>query len=140
MTDKKELQAQINQSRKSCSEDETKGAAPIIDRVFVGLKRIFPAYSHWIKSQADEDGIKKEWAVALKQHGVTDIEMIKRGFKHARMYCSPFFPSVGMFIDWCKTPEETKHPSHEAYLPPPDLTDEEQQKAKEYLKRIKEQL
>ena len=120
--------------------EEVKQAAPIINKVITGLKRGKPAWRHTIRSQEEEDGIKKEWAAALKQHGITTQEQLANGFKYARLDNSPFFPSVGQFIEWCNKKEPEKDPSHMAFLPEPEFTDEDQKRGQNWLEKIKEKL
>lgn len=122
------------------SEDQARQSAKVIDKVFFGLKRIFPAYHITITESGDEDGIKKEWARALQQHGITSQEQIANGFKYARLDESPFFPSVGQFIKWCNTKEPAKDPSHMAFLPEPEFTEEDQERGQRWLETIKENL
>lgn len=129
--------SQVGSSQPKLSEQQAKDSAQVIDKVFNGLKRIFPAYHVTMKESGDEDGIKKEWARALSQHGITTQEQIAKGFKYARLHDSPYFPSVGMFIKWCSTNEGPADPSHVAFLPEPEFTEEDQKRGQEWLKKIK---
>ncbi len=132
----------VNQTKNQIGQQQAnlKEAEPIINRVFIGLKRAFPAWRHHIRSEEEESGIKKEWIKAFQQHGINTQEQIANGFKYARLHDSPYFPSVGMFIKWCNTKDACKHASHEIYLPPPKMTDEEQKRSQEAIRRIKEGL
>lgn len=45
---------------------------------------------------------KRQWTAGLVQNGMTDIDAIKGGLRVARRSESPFLPSVGQFVAWCK--------------------------------------
>lgn len=117
--------------------EEIKQAAPIINKVISGLKRVKPAWRQAIRSDEEEAGIKREWAAALKQHGITTQEQLANGFKYARLDQSPFFPSVGQFIAWCNTKEPVKDPSHIVFLPEPEFTEEDRKRGQDWLKKIR---
>jgi hypothetical protein len=50
----------------------------------------------------------------LIENGVTTDYQIESGFTKARAHNSPFLPSIGQFIGWCKDATETQWPPMEA--------------------------
>lgn len=47
------------------------------------------------------------------ENGITADYQIEAGFVKARAHNSPFLPSIGQFIEWCKTATLEKYPSFE---------------------------
>jgi hypothetical protein len=90
------LEANIELSRPVA----TPAGKNIIDRVFTHLEVIFPAWTGW--SDHAKVGIAKaEWTKSFSENSITE-EMIKLGFVSARSQESPFMPSCGQFVSWCK--------------------------------------
>ena len=96
-------------------------AAKQINYIFEKLKAIFPAAQSSFNSSGLEPVMKQEWLTALIENKINTPEKLNRGFANARKSESPFFPSVGKFIGWCKKP--IKHPSHIMALPKPDYSE-----------------
>lgn len=70
-----------------------------IDNIFEKLIAIRPA------TNFDEQKIinaKRVWHEYLNEFGVTH-EMIHNGFRRCALQNSPYFPSVGEFVNWCRT-------------------------------------
>lgn len=90
----------------------------VINKVFEKLCLIFPAWKVAFPTEAAAKSAKKEWFKALSESGTVTPEQFALGFKAAREKNLPFFPSPGMFIEWCKlTPESLGLPSvDEAYV------------------------
>lgn len=74
----------------------------IINQLFVDLKAIFPAWKSAFPTGLIEQHAKKEWTKAFIENGIGQTEQLKLGVKKARSYGSPWFPSCGQFIEWCK--------------------------------------
>ncbi|EPB9884048.1 replication protein P [Yersinia enterocolitica] len=78
-------------------------AEKMVDRLFKSLKQVFPAASQTnLRSQSDEDAAKKQWIAAFAENGIRSLEQIQAGMQYARANGSPFWPSPGQFITWCK--------------------------------------
>jgi len=91
---------------------EQTGSEYVLGVVINALKSIYPAWRNVIKSQADLDGLKREWLSAFIENGIKTDTQIQRGLKKARASAdSPFFPSCGQFIQMCKAP----HASHQKF-------------------------
>lgn len=74
----------------------------VINYLFQRLKGIFPAWRASIKTTEELDNTRIEWFHALVDARVSRLEQIDDGIRYARQYNSPFWPSTGMFIEWCK--------------------------------------
>ncbi|ALB67178.1 Phage DNA replication protein P [Cronobacter dublinensis 1210] len=82
------------------------GVERLVDMLFANLKQLFPAsVSTALKDPRDEAAAKRQWIAAFAENGITNREQLAAGMKHARASLSPFWPSPGQFIDWCKEGE-----------------------------------
>jgi hypothetical protein len=83
-----------------------KTAEQLVDMLFAGLKLVFPsAISTTLKDPRDEAAAKRQWIAAFIENGICTKQQLSTGMKHARASCSPFWPSPGQFISWCKDGE-----------------------------------
>ncbi|MDG6894546.1 replication protein P [Volucribacter amazonae] len=76
--------------------------AMFVDRLFLRLKAIFPAWRNAFDSEQTYEEAKVYWLEALVNNGITTAEQFKRGLAQAELSTSPFLPSVGQFISWCQ--------------------------------------
>ena len=95
--------------------DIPSNAVRLIDRMFVRLKSIFPAWKHAFDSEIEYNETKQVWLEELFKAGVVNPQSLKRGLDLAAKSESPFFPSVGQFIAWCEFENY-----HELGLPTPE--------------------
>ncbi|WP_343552138.1 replication protein P [Pantoea sp.] len=79
------------------------GDERLVDALFSSLKQVFPASvsTAW-KNPADEANAKRQWIAAFAENGIHSKQQLSAGMKHARASGSPFLPSPGQFIEWCK--------------------------------------
>ncbi|HHO0151471.1 TPA: replication protein P, partial [Enterobacter asburiae] len=78
-------------------------AEGLVDSLFRQLKQIFPASTQTnLKTDADEKTAKRQWIAAFSENGIRTREQLSAGVRHARASESPFWPSPGQFIKWCK--------------------------------------
>ena len=90
--------SEVTTSHGEPSEDDKR----FINELFNQLTGIFPA---WKAAFDGADGVrnaKRQWVRGLVESGVTDQDCIEQGLRAARSLDSPFLPSVGQFISWCK--------------------------------------
>ena len=90
--------SEVTTSHGEPTEDDKR----FINELFNQLTGIFPA---WKAAFDGADGVrnaKRQWVKGLVESGVTDQECIEQGLSAARSLDSPFLPSVGQFISWCK--------------------------------------
>lgn len=57
---------------------------------------------------------KAEWFKGLIENNITSDLQIEAGLSKARTHDSPFLPSIGQFIGWCKEATEPQWPPLEA--------------------------
>ncbi|HDI3022747.1 DNA replication protein [Cronobacter sp. EKM101R] len=81
-------------------------AERLVDALFRQLKQVFPAANATsLRTEADEAAAKQQWIIAFAENGITRREQLAAGMKRARASLSPFWPSPGQFIDWCREGE-----------------------------------
>lgn len=78
-------------------------AENLVDSLFRQLKQIFPAASQTnLRTDSDEKTAKRQWIAAFSENGIRSKEQLSAGLRHARASGSPYWPSPGQFIKWCK--------------------------------------
>lgn len=78
-------------------------AERLVDALFKQLKQLFPAAEQTnLKTPAQESAAKQQWIAAFAEGGIRTREQVSAGMRHARASESPFWPSPGQFIKWCK--------------------------------------
>ncbi|ELY5791412.1 DNA replication protein [Cronobacter turicensis] len=81
-------------------------AERLVDSLFRQLKQVFPAANATsLRTDADEAAAKQQWIIAFAESGIARREQLAAGMKRARASLSPFWPSPGQFIDWCREGE-----------------------------------
>ncbi|QMR77912.1 replication protein P [Enterobacter sp. RHBSTW-00175] len=81
--------------------EQTEQVAKIINGLFVQLAAAFPA-SLVNRSQEDVNEIRRQWVLAFKENGITNLEQVEAGMRMVRRQERPFLPSPGQFIKWCR--------------------------------------
>ncbi|HHR6028019.1 TPA: replication protein P [Providencia alcalifaciens] len=82
--------------------------AQVFNELFRQLKATFPAAIANFKEQSDLDEFKRQWTIAFIENGIRTLEQINIGMKIARQQTSPFLPSPGQFVQWCKQEDFTQ--------------------------------
>ncbi|MGK7543100.1 replication protein P [Salmonella enterica] len=78
-------------------------AERLVDALFMQLKQIFPAATQTnLRSDADERVAKQQWIAAVSENGIRTRKQLSAGMQKARSSQSPFWPSPGQFISWCR--------------------------------------
>ncbi|ELY3543815.1 DNA replication protein [Cronobacter turicensis] len=81
-------------------------AERLVDALFRQLKQVFPASAATnLRTEGDEVVAKQQWILAFAENGITNKEQLAAGMKRARASLSPFWPSPGQFISWCREGE-----------------------------------
>lgn len=93
-------------------------SAQIVNLLFAELKAVHPAWRLAWPDVDTEKSAKRSWTKALTAAGLQSIEQIRYGIERCRASGTPFMPSAGQFLEWCKpTPENMGLPSADrAYL------------------------
>lgn len=74
----------------------------LFNNLFRQLRVIFPAITAHIKTQAELDELRQQWTRAFAENGINSKSVIEIGLQRARMSESPFLPSPGQFVVWCR--------------------------------------
>ncbi|MGK3191562.1 replication protein P [Enterobacter soli] len=75
--------------------------AEIFNTLFSALRAAFPASLHSFNDQAEFNELRRQWALAFHENGVTTMEQVNAGLRIARRQERPFLPSPGQFVAWC---------------------------------------
>lgn len=76
--------------------------AEIFNVLFSALRAAFPASVHSFNDQSEFDELRRQWALAFRENGITTMEQVNAGLRAARRQEKPFLPSPGQFVAWCK--------------------------------------
>lgn len=99
------------------NERSSHDPSELVNLLMERLKQIFPSMRSQLADKDYETGVIQQWAIALAENNLLKPDSIKRGLAKARLHNSPFLPSVGMFIEWCKPNyEDLGLPSEEEAL------------------------
>lgn len=86
----------------------------VVEKIFRQLQGIFPAYKQAWPDDKALNAARRNWTMALIDAGISDIEQVRYAILQCRRSGSPFAPSVGQFIAWCKpSPEQLGLPAAE---------------------------
>lgn len=85
-------------------EASQRGSEYVLNVVIKSLRSIFPGWKAAIKTQVELDNLKQQWLIAFIENNIKTDTQIQRGLAAARLSTSSFLPSIGQFIDWCKSP------------------------------------
>jgi Replication protein P len=98
--------------------DNKEKSASIVNLLFKELKASFPAFKQAWPTDDDFNRAKLTWVKAFSDAKINTIEQLRHGIKKCRLSTSPFAPSVGQFIEWCKpSAEDLGFPTaDEAYM------------------------
>ncbi|WP_435952708.1 replication protein P [Dryocola sp. BD626] len=80
-------------------------AAQVFNKLFLQLRAAFPAMMASIKDQSDLNELRKQWVMAFAENGIHSMAQVDAGMRIARQQETPFLPSPGQFIAWCKQGE-----------------------------------
>ncbi|WP_159282179.1 replication protein P [Rahnella variigena] len=94
--------------RMAGSDDQAKPAAipeqaiKLFNELFRQLTAAFPAAMANIKSQEDLNELRRQWVLAFSENGINNVFQVNAGMAIARKQETPYLPSPGQFIAWCK--------------------------------------
>lgn len=94
--------AKTTQAGSTAGQKPTNQDAMFINRLFVELQGIFPAWRQALGSKEALDATKRQYTKGLLEAGLTSQNQIELGLKRARQQSSPFIPGVGQFVRWCQ--------------------------------------
>lgn len=76
--------------------------AGVFNELFNQLRVAFPAAMAGFREQAEFNELRRQWALAFRENGITTMEQVAAGMRVARRQEKPFLPSPGQFVAWCK--------------------------------------
>lgn len=76
--------------------------AEIFNSLFSALRAAFPASVSTFNDQEAFNELRRQWALAFRENGITTMEQVNVGLRVARRQERPFLPSPGQFIAWCR--------------------------------------
>lgn len=79
--------------------------AAVFNGLFAELRATFPAAIANFRSQDEFDEFRRQWLLAFRENGITDMSQVAAGMRVARQQAKPFLPSPGQFIAWCRAEE-----------------------------------
>lgn len=99
MTDKNLMTTEpVNQANTSVSNEMAKA----VNDLFKDLCAAFPAWKNAFPNPEMYKSARKVWLETLLNEQIT-VKQVQCGLVIAKRSESPFFPSVGQFISWCKS-------------------------------------
>ncbi|WP_210515107.1 replication protein P [Pantoea ananatis] len=84
------------------TREEWDHAASLFNGIFDQLRAAFPASSSTFRAQSDIDSFRQQWVRSFMENGITTMQQIDAGMRHARKQQTPYMPSPGKFVAWCK--------------------------------------
>lgn len=103
--DGRALSAMLPPEQKQTQPQSKSEVAAIVNALFEQLRAAFPATSAQFNDPQSQNNLRRQWILAFMENGITRIDQISAGMKKARASESPFLPSPGLFISWCKEGE-----------------------------------
>lgn len=89
-------------STTQATDSDRQWTANAVNRVIHQLKAIFPAWTAALKTPELEAEARRQWLQGLLEAGINTDRQIHAGLARCRSHSSPFLPSVGQFVDWCR--------------------------------------
>lgn len=77
-------------------------AAQVFNELFRQLRATFPAITAHIKTQDELNEFRRTWMLAFAENGITTIAQVNAGMQIARQQETPWIPSPGQFVAWCR--------------------------------------
>ncbi|MFB5948401.1 replication protein P [Klebsiella pasteurii] len=77
-------------------------AALVFNDLFRQLRATFPAITAHIKTQDDLNEFRRTWMMAFAENDITTIAQVNAGMQLARQQETPWVPSPGQFVAWCR--------------------------------------
>lgn len=79
----------------------TPQAVAVMDKLFDHLTVIFPAWHKALPTAESIATFKTLWLEEIINANIRSWRLLSRGLERCKQEKSPFFPSIGQFIEWC---------------------------------------
>lgn len=77
-------------------------AIALINHVFKSLCAAKPSWRSGFKTNEDVNAYKEALALTFMENGINTPEAVQKALAESRRNDSPFMPSTGEFLKWCK--------------------------------------
>lgn len=84
------------------TREQTRSAGLLFNQLIQNLSVVFPACVEKFRRDGALDQLRQQWALAFLENGITSMDQLEAGMRVARRQASPFLPSPGKFIQWCR--------------------------------------
>lgn len=98
-----------NQAPQAAKQEIPPQAIEIFNILFRQLQGAKPAMMHTIKSQEQLDEVRRQYLKAIVENEIYHTAQIEAGMTMVRKQESPFLPSPGQFVAWCKAGAAAKY-------------------------------
>lgn len=78
----------------------------VVEKIFRQLQAIFPAWKQAWPDDKSLKAAKRNWTKGFMDAGINDLNQVRYGIEECRRSGSPFAPSIGQFVGWCKPSPE----------------------------------
>lgn len=95
----------VDNHERGVSDDQRNKVEGMVDLLFIRLRQAFPASVAAFKNPEVEEETKKQWVITFIREGIVNQKQFAAGVRHAFRADSPYWPSVGQFIAWCREGE-----------------------------------
>lgn len=72
-----------------------------VNELMTALAGMFPAWKQAVSTKLEADAVRQQWYTALTENNITPDEL-RAGLERARRETSPWLPSCGQFLSWCR--------------------------------------
>lgn len=114
-------------------------AIALINHVFKSLCAAKPSWRGGFKTNDDVNAYKEALALTFMENGINTPEAVQKALAEARRNESPFMPSTGEFLKWCK-PEKRSSINYRIAAPAREITQAEHDNYAQMSKNILELL
>lgn len=82
----------------------------LVNRLFSEIFVLKPAAEYAYRGDRGQEKLnraRKLWLEAFKENKINTLELLEAGLRMARRDPEPYMPTVGQFIKWCRSEDET---------------------------------
>lgn len=103
-----EVSQRTTQAGPTVSSTNQNLASQFVNEIFKQLKAIFPAWGAAIRTQEEDAEARRQWMRGMVESRITTWDQVNAGLAKCRAHNSPFLPSIGQFMEWCRVAVEDK--------------------------------
>lgn len=103
--------ANLNQ-KQSSDQALNEKIIELVNKIFDTLLAIYPSFRYQLTAEQLSE-TKRQWVRAFFENKIWNVDQVKEGLKQARLSESGFMPTVGQFMQWCKSRQHPDLPTPE---------------------------